>query len=50
MLLKPPRPMRGPLGVFFRGFNKVFDATTTGYVGVARVLVRVKQAIEPFSV
>jgi HAE1 family hydrophobic/amphiphilic exporter-1 len=40
MLLRPPRPMRGPLGVFFRGFNKVFDATTTGYVGVSRLLVR----------
>jgi multidrug efflux pump len=40
MLLKPPRPMRGPLGAFFRGFNKVFDITTTGYVGVARLLVR----------
>ena len=40
MLLKPPRPMRGPLGVFFRGFNKVFDATTAGYVSVSRMLVR----------
>ena len=40
MLLKAPRPMRGPLGVFFRGFNKVFDVTTTGYVGVSRILVR----------
>ena len=40
MLLKEPRPMRGPLGVFFRGFNKVFDATTTGYVSVSRMLVR----------
>ena len=40
MLLKPPRPMRGPLGVFFRGFNKVFDVTTSGYVGVSRLLVR----------
>ena len=40
MLLKPPRPMRGPLGVFFRGFNKVFDVTTKGYVSVSRVLVR----------
>jgi HAE1 family hydrophobic/amphiphilic exporter-1 len=40
MLLKPPRPMRGPLGVFFRGFNKVFDVTTTGYVSVSRLLVR----------
>src|SRR5512137_455341 len=40
MLLKKPRPMRGPLGVFFRGFNKVFDITTTGYVSVSRLLVR----------
>ena len=40
MLLKPPRPMRGPLGAFFRGFNKVFDVATTGYVSVARILVR----------
>ena len=32
--------MRGPLGAFFRGFNKVFDATTKGYVSVSRVLVR----------
>ena len=40
MLLKPPRPMRGPLGAFFRGFNKVFDATTKGYVSVSRGLVR----------
>src|SRR5262245_41156591 len=40
MLLKPPRPMRGPLGAFFRGFNKAFDATTSGYVDVSRLLVR----------
>jgi len=40
MLLKAPRPMRGPLGVFFRGFNKVFDVTTAGYVGASRILVR----------
>src|SRR3954452_16025372 len=32
--------MRGPLGVFFRGFNKVFDFTTNGYVSGARLLVR----------
>ena len=32
MLLKVAKPMRGPLGVFFRGFNKVFDVTTNGYV------------------
>ncbi len=40
MLLKPARPARGPLGVFFRGFNRVFDTATKGYVGVARLLVR----------
>jgi multidrug efflux pump subunit AcrB len=40
LLLKEPRPMRGPLGVFFKGFNRVFDVTTTGYVSVARLLVR----------
>jgi multidrug efflux pump subunit AcrB len=32
--------MRGPLGAFFRGFNKVFDVTTNGYVHVSRLLVR----------
>ena len=40
MMLRPPKPMRGPLGVFFRGFNKVFDVTTNGYVHVSRMLVR----------
>src|SRR5437762_11406277 len=32
--------MRGPLGAFFRGFNRVFDWITGRYVGVARILVR----------
>ena len=40
LLLKEPKPMRGPLGAFFRGFNKVFDITTNGYVSGARMLVR----------
>jgi hydrophobe/amphiphile efflux-1 (HAE1) family protein len=40
MLLKPARPMRGPLGAFFRGFNRAFDGVTRGYVGVSRMLVR----------
>src|SRR5215468_5536773 len=40
MLLKPARPARGPLGAFFRGFNRVFDWVTTRYVGVSRLLVR----------
>ena len=40
LMLKSPKPARGPLGIFFRGFNKVFDFTTNGYVNVARILVR----------
>ena len=40
MLLKKPRPMRGPLGAFFRGFNRVFEVTTNGYVNTSRLLVR----------
>ena len=41
MMLKPSHgPSRGPLGAFFRGFNWVFDKTTTGYVSVSRLLVR----------
>ena len=40
LLLKPPKPMRGPLGAFFRGFNKVFDVTTKGYVAGSRILIR----------
>ena len=40
MMLKSPKPMRGPLGAFFRGFNKVFDTVTNGYVSTSRILVR----------
>jgi hydrophobic/amphiphilic exporter-1 (mainly G- bacteria), HAE1 family len=40
MLLKPARAPRGPLGLFFRGFNRVFDTATNGYVSVSRLLVR----------
>ena len=40
LLLKPHKAPRGPLGVFFRGFNWVFDRTTNGYIGVTRLLVR----------
>jgi HAE1 family hydrophobic/amphiphilic exporter-1 len=40
LMLKPPKPMWGPLGIFFRGFNKLFEVTTNGYVGVSRLLVR----------
>jgi len=42
LLLKPATPgkKRGPLQAFYRGFNKVFDVTTGGYVSIARLLVR----------
>src|SRR6185312_9372073 len=39
MLLRHHKPVRGPLGVFFRGFNKVFDRTTAGYVKTSSILV-----------
>jgi len=40
MLLKPSRPARGPLGAFFRGFNRAFEVSTNGYLSVARLLIR----------
>jgi HAE1 family hydrophobic/amphiphilic exporter-1 len=40
MLLKPAKKQGGLLGKFYGGFNKVFDVTTKGYVGVSRLLVR----------
>src|SRR5262252_3709331 len=32
MLLRPRKPTRGPLGAFFRWFNRVFGRATDGYV------------------
>ena len=40
LLLRPPKPQKGPLGMLFRGFNKGFDAITSGYTGVVGYLVR----------
>ena len=31
LLLRKQEPVGGPLGLFFKGFNKVFDKTTAGY-------------------
>ena len=33
MLLRPRKEIRGPVGYFLRGFNKVFNKTTQGYLG-----------------
>jgi HAE1 family hydrophobic/amphiphilic exporter-1 len=40
MFLKPHKESRGPLGAFFRLFNRGFDRTTRAYVGVTGMLVR----------
>ena len=40
MMLRPRKEMRGPLGAFIRGFNKLFDKTTNGYIAVVKVLLR----------
>jgi HAE1 family hydrophobic/amphiphilic exporter-1/multidrug efflux pump len=40
MILRPRKPMRGPIGWLIRGFNKGFDATTKGYVGIVKILTR----------
>jgi HAE1 family hydrophobic/amphiphilic exporter-1 len=40
LLLRPKREMRGPLGVFFRGFNRWFARATNGYVGACGHLIR----------
>ncbi len=40
LLLRPRRPMRGPLGAFFRSFNRWFARATDGYVATSALLVR----------
>ena len=39
LLLRPRKEMRGPLGAFFRGFNRWFARATDGYVGACRHLI-----------
>src|SRR5262249_60089259 len=40
LLLKPKTEGRGPLGAFFRWFNRVFGRVTDGYVGWCHHLIR----------
>jgi multidrug efflux pump len=40
LLLRPRREMRGPLGWFFRGFNRVFERVMSGYLDGSRFLIR----------
>jgi HAE1 family hydrophobic/amphiphilic exporter-1 len=39
MLLRPRKPTRGPLGEFFRWFNRIFGRATDGYVNWCRHLI-----------
>ena len=40
MLLRPKKEARGPLGAFFRWFNRVFGRATDGYVSACHHLIR----------
>src|SRR5437763_4705854 len=40
LLLRPRKESRGPLGAFFRWFNRVFSRTTDGYVSMCGGLIR----------
>jgi len=40
LLLKPKKESRGPLGAFFRWFNRVFGRATDGYVSLCGALIR----------
>ena len=40
MLLKPKKEARGPLGAFFRWFNRVFGRATDGYVNWCHHLIK----------
>ena len=40
MMLRPRKEIRGPIGVFLRGFNKLFNKTTNGYLGGVRFFLR----------
>src|SRR5436309_2952177 len=40
LLLRPKKESRGPLGAFFRWFNRVFGRSTDGYVSMCGGLIR----------
>lgn len=40
LLLRPRKESRGPLGAFFRWFNRMFARTTDGYVSFCGTLIR----------
>jgi HAE1 family hydrophobic/amphiphilic exporter-1 len=40
LMLRPKKEARGPLGAFFRWFNRVFGRATDGYVGMCGAMIR----------
>ncbi len=40
LLLRKPKPMKGPLGWFFKKFNDGFDRTSVGYMKWTNILTR----------
>ena len=40
ILLRPKKETRGPLGWFYRWFNRIFRRTTEGYVSVSGAVIR----------
>ncbi|NDV27448.1 efflux RND transporter permease subunit [Desulfovibrio sp. JC010] len=40
LLLRPQKDMRGPLGWFFKQFNKYFSKITSGYTSGVRIIIR----------
>ncbi|MEW5733375.1 MAG: efflux RND transporter permease subunit [Thermodesulfobacteriota bacterium] len=40
LILKPRKRVRGPLGMFYRGFNRGVSGATSGYVAICRGFLR----------
>jgi len=40
LILKPKKKARGPIGAFYRGFNRVFGSATNGYVTLCGWFIR----------
>ncbi len=40
LLLRKQKPIGGPLGAFFKLFNRIFEKSTVGYTGLTRLLTR----------
>ncbi len=39
-LLRPKKGTRGPLGFFYRSFNRIFERSTEVYVNISRIILR----------